>query len=76
MNPRISSWLAKKDDLIESKKPFDFVMAGWFTPDEAASLRENNPDMFLLAGLSTTWVWDNEGFKDLPPKIYNRLDHP
>lgn len=30
--PKISSWLAKKEELIESQKPYDLVMSGWFTP--------------------------------------------
>ena len=50
--PKIASWLAKKDELIESGKPYDLVMACWFTPEEAARLRENNPDVLLLAGLT------------------------
>ncbi|MBN2335524.1 hypothetical protein JXL21_08175 [Candidatus Bathyarchaeota archaeon] len=62
-HPRIASWLAKKDELIQSGKPYDLVMAGWFTPKEAAQLKANNPDVILLAGLTTTWVWDNEGWK-------------
>jgi len=57
--PKIASWLAKKEELIESGKPYDLVMAGWFTPEEAEQLRETNPDVILLAGLTTTWVWDN-----------------
>jgi len=59
---RIASWLAKKDELITSQKPYSLVMAGWFSPEEAEQLRESNPDILLLAGLSTTWVWDNEGW--------------
>ncbi|MCB2171325.1 putative glycoside hydrolase family 15 protein [archaeon] len=57
--PKIASWLAKKEELIESGKPYDLVMAGWFTPEEAEQFRETNPDVILLAGLTTTWVWDN-----------------
>jgi hypothetical protein len=34
-------------------------MAGWFTPEEAEQLKTNNPGVILLAGLTTTWVWDN-----------------
>ena len=30
--PKIASWLAKKEELIESGKPYDLVMSGWFTP--------------------------------------------
>jgi len=57
--PRIASWLAKKDEIIASGKPYDLVMSGWFTPEEASSIRKNSPDVLLLAGLSINWVWDN-----------------
>ena len=60
--PKIASWLAKNDDLLQSGKPYDLVMSGWFTPEEAEQYRETNPDVLLLAGLTTTWVWDNEGW--------------
>ena len=69
--PKIASWLAKKEELIESQKPFDLVMAGWFTPVEAAQLRENNPDVLILAGLTTTWVWDNEDWMSFLLTIAN-----
>jgi hypothetical protein len=69
--PKIASWLAKKEELIESQKPFDIVMAGWFTPEEAAELRENNPDVLILAGLTTTWVWDNEGWMSFLVTVAN-----
>jgi len=69
--PKIASWLAKKDELIESQKPFDLVMAGWFTPEEAAMLKENNPDVMLLAGLTATWVWDNEGWMSFLVTVAN-----
>lgn len=62
--PKIASWLAKNDELLESGKPYDLVMSGWFTPEEAGRYRENNPDVLLLAGLTTTWVWDNEEWMD------------
>ncbi|MCD4704130.1 MAG: glutamate mutase L [Methanosarcinaceae archaeon] len=32
-------------------------MTGWFTPDEAAAIRTNHPDVILLAGLTDTRVW-------------------
>ena len=57
---KINSWLAKKGDLIESGKPYDLVMTGWFASEEASQLEALNPDVVLLAGLSATWVWDNE----------------
>ncbi len=69
--PKIASWLAKKDEIIDSGKPYDLVMAGWFTPDEAARLRESNPDVLLLAGLTTTWVWDNEDWMSFLVTIAN-----
>ncbi len=69
--PKIASWLAKKDELISSGKPYDLVMAGWFTPEEAARFRENNPDVLLLAGLTTTWVLDNEGWMSFLLAIAN-----
>jgi hypothetical protein len=61
--PKIASWLAKKDELIESKKPYSLVMSGWFLPEEASKFREYNPQVKILAGLTTTWVWDNEDWK-------------
>ena len=60
--PKIASWCAKKEEIIESGKPYDLVMAGLFTPEEAIQLKANNPDMLILAGLTTTWVWDNPGW--------------
>jgi hypothetical protein len=57
--PRIASWLAKKDEIIASGKPYDLVMSGWFTPEETSLIRTNSPDVILLAGLSINWVWDN-----------------
>jgi hypothetical protein len=69
--PKIASWLAKKDELIESGKPYDLVMAGWFTPEEAAQFRENNPDVLLLAGLTTTWVYDNEDWMSFLVTVAN-----
>lgn len=58
--PHIASWLAKKDALIAGGKPYDLVMTGWFTPEEAAQIRRHSPDAVLLAGLSLNWVWENE----------------
>jgi hypothetical protein len=58
--PKIASWLAKKEEIISGKKPYDLVMAGWFTPEEARQIRSTNPKAKLLAGLTTNWVWENE----------------
>jgi hypothetical protein len=58
--PKIASWLAKKDEIIASKKLYDLVMSGWFTPEEAAQIKSQNPDAILLAGLSVNRVWDNQ----------------
>ena len=61
--PKIASWLAKKDEIIDSGKPFDLVMTAWVTPEEASGIRKNNPDAKILAGLTTNWILDNEGWK-------------
>lgn len=58
--PKIASWLAKKDEIIESNKPYDLVMSGWFTPEEALAIKTSNPQVLLLAGLSLNWIWENE----------------
>lgn len=58
--PKIASWLAKKDEIIASDKPYDLVMSGWFVPEEADQIRANNPDALLLGGLSANWIWANE----------------
>jgi hypothetical protein len=57
--PKIASWLGKKQEIIQSGKPYSLVMSGWFTPEEAGKLREQSPGVKLLAGLSLNWVWDN-----------------
>ena len=57
--PRIASWLAKKEEIIASQKPYNLVMSGWFTAEEASQIRSQNPVALLLAGLSVNWVWDN-----------------
>ena len=60
--PEIASWLAKKEEIIDSGKPYSLVMTAWFTPEEAARVKSQNPDAKLLAGLTTNWVLDNEGW--------------
>ncbi len=57
--PKIASWLAKKDEITASQKPYGLVMTAWFTPEEAAQIKTQNPDAVLMAGLSFNWVWDN-----------------
>ncbi|MFH2136586.1 MAG: putative glycoside hydrolase [Patescibacteria group bacterium] len=58
--PKIASWLAKKDEIISGKHPYDLVMSAWFTPDEAKKIKEANPKAKIFAGLSVNWVWDNK----------------
>ena len=59
--PKIASWLAKKDEIIDSGKPFGLVMTAWFLPGEAEDIRDQNPSAILLAGLSINFLWDNPG---------------
>jgi len=58
--PKIASWLAKKDEIITGGKPYDLIMSGWFTPEESAQIKSQNPRAVILAGLSANWVWDNQ----------------
>jgi hypothetical protein len=58
-HPAIASWLAKKEQIIASGKPYGLVMSGWFTPEEASQIRSANAAATLLAGLSVNFVWDN-----------------
>ncbi len=62
--PKIASWLAKKDEIIQSKKPYSLVMAGWFTPEEANQIKSQTPNSLLLAGLSTNWIWGNKDWME------------
>jgi len=43
--PKIASWLSKKEELISSNKPFDLIMTGWVTSEEADKFKANNPDV-------------------------------
>ena len=61
--PKIASWLSKKDEIISSKKPYDLVMSGWFTIEEAKEIKKNSPQAILLAGLTYNWIWDNDDWK-------------
>ena len=63
-SPKLAIWLAKKDEVIESQKPYSLIMSAWFEPQEADQMRAQNPDMLLLAGLTTNWIYDHEGWKE------------
>jgi hypothetical protein len=69
--PKIASWLAKKEEIIASKKPYDLVMTAWFTPEEAEKIKRQNPNALLLAGLSLNWVWDNANWMTFLKTIAN-----
>ena len=60
--PKIASWLAQKEELISSGKPFDMVMTSFVTPEEAEALKANNPDVEIYAGLTTNWILAQEGW--------------
>jgi hypothetical protein len=60
--PKIASWLAKKDEIIDSGKSFSLVMSAWFTSEEVDSIKAQSPHAKLLAGLTVNFVWDNEGW--------------
>jgi len=62
--PKTAIWLAKKEEVIQSQKPYSLVMTAWFTPEEAGQVRAQNPDSLLLAGLTTNWILDHEGWKE------------
>lgn len=61
--PKIAIWLAKKDEVIASGKPYDMIMTAWVTPEEASQIKAQNPDVKIFAGLTTNWILDNEGWK-------------
>jgi len=69
--PKIVSWLAKKEEIIRSRKPYDFVMTAFFTPEEAKKIRAQSPNVKLLAGLSLNWVWDNKGWMKFLTTVAN-----
>lgn len=69
--PKIASWLAKKDKIIESGKPYDLVMSGWFDEAEAKKIRANNPDALLLAGLTISWVYEGDDWKEFLSTVSN-----
>ena len=70
-NIRIASWLAKKDEIISSGKPYDLIMTGWVTPEEANIMRANNPDVLILAGLTTKFVYDSPEWMSLLTNVAN-----
>ncbi len=57
--PKIASWLAKKDEILQSGKPYSLVMSGWFTPEEVETIKSRNPDALCLAGLTVNWVYNS-----------------
>jgi hypothetical protein len=58
---RLALWLAKKAELIAHEDAsYDLVMTAWFEPQEATTIRARHPSARLLAGLTHTWIWDNE----------------
>lgn len=57
--PKISSWLAKKEEIINNGKTYRLIMTGWFELSEAESIKAQSPNVKLLAGLTVNWVWDN-----------------
>lgn len=61
--PKIASWLSHKDQLLASGKPYDLIMTGWVTPEEAHQFREVNPRVTILAGLTVNWVYDNPDWR-------------
>jgi hypothetical protein len=63
--PKIASWLSQKDRLLESGKPYDLIMTGWVTPEEAERFKEMNPRVIILAGLTVNWIYDDPGWKTL-----------
>lgn len=69
--PRIASWLAKKDEIMESGRPYSLVMSGMFMPDEAERIRAQNPNVKLLAGLTVNWVWQNEDWMTFLTTVAN-----
>jgi hypothetical protein len=61
--PKIASWLSQKDQLIASGNPYDLIMTGWVTPEEAEKFKKINPDVIILAGLTVNWVYDNTDWR-------------
>ena len=60
--PKIASWVAKKDEIIKSKKPYDFIMGDWFTAEEAQMIRSQNPTIKILAGAAISWVNEDKSY--------------
>jgi len=61
--PKIASWLSQKDHLLTSRNPYDLIMTGWVTPEEAEQFREMNPRVTILAGLTVNWIYDNPDWR-------------
>lgn len=69
--PKIASWFAKKDQIIESAKPFDLVMTGWFEPEEAKKIKAQNPNALLLAGLTIGWTYSGDEWMQFLSTVAN-----
>jgi hypothetical protein len=85
-SPRLALWLAQKDELLAHESAsYDLVMTAWFESWEAQAIRAEHPSAKLLAGLTTTWVFNspewmgflvtvaNEGDPDGPLQITNDM---
>lgn len=54
---RLALWLAQKDELLaHDEAAYDIVFSAWFEPEEAEALRERNPNIKLIAGLTLSWI--------------------
>jgi hypothetical protein len=73
--PRLALWLAKKDELIGHESAgYDLVIASWFEPTEAGTIRPRRHSAKLLAGLSHTWVLDEPVWMEFFLAVANRGD--
>ena len=69
--PKIASFLAKKDEVINSEKAFDLVITGWITQEEANKIKSHNPNAILLSGLTVNWVYDSYEWKTFLTTVAN-----
>ncbi|NPV51319.1 MAG: hypothetical protein HPY60_09015 [Candidatus Methanofastidiosum sp.] len=69
--PKIASFLAKKDEIINSEKAFDLVITGWITQEEANKIKSKNPNAILLSGLTVNWVYDSYEWKTFLTTVAN-----
>jgi hypothetical protein len=70
--PRLALWLAKKDELIAHENAtYDLVMAGWFEPAEADTIKSRRPSAKLLAGLAHTWILEDPAWLEFLHTVAN-----